>query len=234
MTKIQKTFISILVTIVLSLTLAPAVFAEECDHDGDGYIALSQDMLEVAVEDNAFKADGNYSPAQWAKIFETYKNKVTADSSLDERYVCNSINFKNGAEPSRCDEIWAKSDSGIFDTSKVTTQITGAEVNPGAFDTPDNGIDENCDGADGEMLSQPPIAQKDLGKLVDRAISLLSKAVAVVSIVVLIWGAILYTTAAGDENKTAKARKAIIGAVIGLAVGLLAPSVVAWVIASLA
>ena len=44
----------------------------------------------------------------------------------------------------------------------------------------------------------------------------------------------LYATAAGDEQKTAKARKAIIGAIIGLIVGLLAPTVVNWITASLA
>jgi len=71
--------------------------------------------------------------------------------------------------------------------------------------------------------------KKDLGGLVDKTISLLSKLVVVVSILIMIWGGVLYSTAAGDEAKTAKARKAIIGAVIGLIVGLLAPSIVTWV-----
>jgi len=43
----------------------------------------------------------------------------------------------------------------------------------------------------------------------------------------------MYSTAAGDERKTSKARKAIIGAIIGLAIGLLAPSIASYIIASL-
>jgi hypothetical protein len=49
----------------------------------------------------------------------------------------------------------------------------------------------------------------------------------------MIYGGVMYATAAGDEGKTSKARKAIIGAVIGLLVGLLAPTVVQFIAANL-
>jgi hypothetical protein len=111
--------------------------------------------------------------------------------------------------------------------------MAGKKVNPGAFDVPDNGIDEDCDGADGKFVATAG-AEKDLGGLVQRTISLLGKVVVTISVIIMIYGGILYATAAGDEQKTSKARKAIIGAIIGLAVGLLAPAVVNWITAGLA
>ncbi len=231
MKKIHKKLALLFVTFFLMLSLVPSAFAVQCDADADGYVALTQDMLEVVVADNTFRADGNYAPEEWAGIFETYKTNAAGDSGLDESFICDSLNFKKGAEPTRCDALRVEASSGVFDTSRVTS-MAGNKVYPGAFDAPDNGIDEDCDGADGKFVSQTG-PQRDLGGLVQRAITWLGRAVAVVSIIILIWGGILYSTAAGDEQKTAKARKAIIGAIIGLIVGLLAPSVVNWVTASL-
>lgn len=226
-------FIPFTLTILLSLLYAPAAFADvECDADGDGYVALTQNMLEEVVADNTYRADGNYTPEEWNSIFERYKAGLEANRNLDSSYKCSSLNFKKGAEPARCDPGTLSADSEVFDTARVRS-LQGSKVNPGAFDAPDNGIDEDCDGADGKLVTQTG-PTRDLGGLVDRAITLLGRAVAVVSIVILIWGAILYATAAGDEQKTSKARKAIIGALIGLIVGLLAPSVVNWITTSLA
>ncbi len=217
---------------------APTAFMQaggtECDQDGDGYVALTQSMLEVVVADNTFKANGNFAPEQWQNIFSAYKNKITADPALDASYRCNSLNFKKGAEPSRCDAVLLDPAGGVFDTSKVSS-VAGNKVNPGAFDVPANGIDENCDGADGAVATATGVgAEKDLGSLVQRWVAMLSRAVAVISLIILIIGGIMYATAAGDEQKTSKARKAIIGAVVGLIVGLLAPAIVNTITASLA
>ncbi|GEM_PF-1681370 len=231
MHKKSKLFASLLTILIVSVLWTPIVLAANCDQDGDGYVALTQDMLENVVQDNAFKADGNYPPEQWNTIFQTYKSKVAADSTLDARYICDSLNFKKGVEPTRCDATLVAPTSGVYDTSKVQS-VSGASVNPGAFDIPDNGIDENCDGADGVFLAQTG-GQKDLGGLVQKVITRLGQAVAALSVIILIWGGILYATAAGDEQKTAKARKAMIGALIGLIVGLLAPSIVNLVVSSL-
>ncbi|MFH1012372.1 MAG: pilin [Candidatus Peregrinibacteria bacterium] len=233
MKKLQKTIGLIAVAFLMVVLLSPRAFAMECDEDKDGYIALTQDMLEVVVEDNAFRLNGNYPPEQWAGIFQTYKNGIETDTGLDSSYMCDSLGFKKGAEPSRCDQIVLSGSSGVFDTAKVQT-LNGNKVNPSTFDAPNNGIDEDCDGADGTLLDQTGGTTKDLGQLVQKGIALLARAVVVISIVVLIWGGILYATAAGDEFKTAKARKAIIGAIIGLAVGLLAPTIVNYVASSLA
>ena len=225
----NKKFISLVFLIIfLGFFAVPSSFAAvECDQDADGYIVISNSVMREIAPDVPYDEDGNYSPVQWQDFFTVYK---TAD--LTEEEVCLGLNFKKGAEAKRCDSILLGAGSGVYDPSVVTTPPRGSEVNPGAFDAPDNGIDEDCDGADGTLVAEAD--GKDIGGLVQRVITLLSRVVVVVSIVIMIWGGVLYATAAGDEAKVSKARKAIIGAVIGLIVGLLAPTVVNMIAASLA
>lgn len=233
MTKIIKKTVSyLLVAMFIGIFAAPAVFAQvECDTDGDGYIEISTTVMGEIVTDSTFQEDGNYSALQWDSFFNTFKT-AQENGELDEATEeCLALNFKKGAEPSRCNMAVIEEDSGVYNPA-VVSEVLGTQVYPGAFDKPDNGIDEDCDGSDGELVLTTG-EEKDLEGLVEKAIDLLSRAVVIVSIVILIWGGIMYATAAGDEQKTGKARKAIIGAIIGLAVGLLAPAIVNWITASL-
>jgi hypothetical protein len=70
----------------------------------------------------------------------------------------------------------------------------------------------------------------DLEGLANRVVLWLGRLVAFVSVVILLWGGVMYAGASGDESKTRKAKKAIIGAVIGLVVGLLAPTIVGGIV----
>jgi Type IV secretion system pilin len=227
------------ITILLSLFIASSFFvtpvtkaAQECDKDGDGYIVIPTETMKLISPDISYDQNGNYSPAQWQDFYNLF---VNGQDKLTEDEKCLGLNFKKGAEPSRCDDIVIGSNSGVFDPSKVTTTVSGASVNPGAFDIPGNGIDENCDGKDATLTGDTgtSAANKDLGGLTQKALTLLSQLVIVASIAIMVWGGFLYATAAGDEAKVSKARKAIIGAVIGLIVGLLAPTVVHLIAANL-
>ena len=214
---------------LLTVLLVPSVFAQavECDSDADGFISFPAKGADVILGD-AVDINGNYSAAEWAAFFEKFKNDPAAEE------LCSALNFKSGAEPTRCDKSLISPTSGVYDPSQAD-MVQGNSVYPTAFDQPDNGIDENCDGKNEKLIAmEDATAGDNLGILADRVVYQLSRAVVVISVIVLIWGGILYSTAAGDERKTSKARKAIIGAIIGLAVGLLAPSVAAYIIASLA
>ncbi len=226
MPKTLKRFLSLgMLAFLLTAFLTPVTFAQavECDADGDGYISLPADGSDVILGEGV-DVDGNYTAAEWDNFFESFKNDPAAET------LCNALNFKKGAEPSRCDRSLINPSSGVYDPSQADA-VQGSTVYPTAFDKPDNGIDENCDGADGTLIEGGDNGQ--LGSLADRVVYMLSRAVVIISVIVLIWGGIMYSTAAGDERKTSKARKAIIGAVIGLVVGLLAPSIANFIIASL-
>ncbi len=223
----KKTVSLIISACFIGIFIAPAVFAQDptpnCDLDGDRYINLAVEGIDIILP--GFNANGNYTAIEWENFYNTFKN----DPASTE--LCGVLTFKKGAEPTRCDSTLIDDASGVYDPAKVRT-LSGSQVYPGAFDQPDNGIDEDCDGEDATLIAAAD-SDKELGGLVDKVIVWLSRAVVVVSIIILIWGGMLYATAAGDEQKTAKARKAIIGAIIGLIVGLLAPTVVNWITASL-
>ena len=101
--------------------------------------------------------------------------------------------------------------------------IKAKDINPGAIDVPGNGIDENCDGEDAGFTQK---TNQDAEGVLNNIRDFLIWIVGGISVIILIYGGILYATAAGEESKTKKARKAMLGAIIGLAIALLASVII--------
>lgn len=76
-------------------------------------------------------------------------------------------------------------------------------------------------------------ASFDVTKTVESVVNWLLFAVGVVSVIMLIWGGIKYSTSAGDSNKVTSAKNTIMYALIGLAVAVLAFAIVKFVISLL-
>ncbi len=152
----------------------------------------------------------------------------------------DKLNFK-GVEPGYCDcpdfnlgtgalACAQGAVSELFAYPKDAIGQRGRNFSPGVPEIAGDGIDQNCDGIDGNIGDSN---DRTLGDLINIGVTFLSSMVAGISVLVLIWGAIMYATAAGEEEKTRKARKAMIGAVVGLIVGLLAPQLIKLVMQQL-
>ena len=72
--------------------------------------------------------------------------------------------------------------------------------------------------------------QTSLGDIVSKIINFLLFFVGVVSVIMIIYGGIQYTTSAGDSGKVTNAKNTILYAIVGLIVSILAYAIVNFVV----
>lgn len=75
-----------------------------------------------------------------------------------------------------------------------------------------------------------PLSVSTPGALIGNIVKTLMGIVGVVAVLMLVWGGIMYMTSAGNDEKIGTAKKIITGAIIGLAISILAYTVVDFVI----
>ena len=72
-----------------------------------------------------------------------------------------------------------------------------------------------------------------MGATVQSVVQWLLFAVGVISVIMLIWGGIMYSTSAGDSNKVTAAKNTVMYALIGLVVAVLAFAIVGFIVGQL-
>ncbi|MCT4592614.1 MAG: pilin [Candidatus Gracilibacteria bacterium] len=180
-----------------------------------------------------------FTPLCTAECVDQDKDRFYADDGFGCEEEDLGLGSK-GMEELRCDFATIDvEDPEQPDANKVYNPdiagkktIKGNTINPNQIEKMDNGIDENCDSEDGQLGFGGE--DKDLGSMIDKIATILGNLVGGISVIIVIWGGIMFATAAGDEERTAKAKKAIIGALIGAIIGFLAPFIVGYVITNFA
>lgn len=88
-------------------------------------------------------------------------------------------------------------------------------------------LNSGVDSAQGEGVGQ---VSTDPESLVKKFVNIFLFAVGALSVIMLIWGGIRYTTSAGDSNKVTAAKNTVLYAIVGLVVAILAYAIVNMVI----
>lgn len=112
--------------------------------------------------------------------------------------------------------------AGLLVVPTVALAVAPAASAEGDF-TLTNGVNS----ARGEGVSE---TASDPQTLVKQFVNIFLFAVGALSVIMLIWGGIRYTTSAGDSSKVTAAKNTVLYAIVGLVVAILAYAIVNMVI----
>ena len=104
-------------------------------------------------------------------------------------------------------------------------------VSPAASAESDFTLTNGVSSARGEGVSE---TASDPQTLVKQFVNIFLFAVGALSVIMLTWGGIRYTTSAGDSNKVQAAKNTVLYAIVGLVVAILAYAIVNMVIGKIA
>jgi hypothetical protein len=175
-----------------AVTACPSGYTDE---DGDGWV-------------NDYHAGYRLGSLPTGKI---YGDECTVSGGVIKKQFGDCVDLKPG------DELNPNSNSIVKNISNQ--MVKSKTIYPGTTDIPGDGVDQSCAGADSNIGGGTTTTASGV---MDNIRNFLTWVVGGISGIILIIGGIMYAMAAGDEQKTKRARKAMIGAVVGLVVALLA------------
>lgn len=222
----------LLTVFAFSSIVSAAELKSACmDKDNDGYFAYEAGVAnsdDYEVEEGCKNRYGFKGVEENLCDCPTIKVGAKCDTNNDGKLDTSDGDGTTGKLKLVDDSSPNLSVINVYDPAKVKKTIRGRDIHVGKTDSPDDFIDQNCDGKDGVFVDTAD--SRNLDQLLQQGIQLLGTIIAAISVIVIIWGGIMYATAAGEEEKTKKARKTIIGALIGLILGLLARTIVSIVV----
>lgn len=89
-----------------------------------------------------------------------------------------------------------------------------------------------CNGTSGNVVCENK-DKEDPNKVIHNIVNILLYIVGLLSVVMIIYGGIIYATSAGDSGKVSMGKNTLLYAVVGLVVAVLAFAIVQWVFDSL-
>ena len=115
----------------------------------------------------------------------------------------------------------------VFALVAVFTPVTPASAQCDASEGISGGV--NCANPGDDV----PQTLFGAGSIFNTIVNILLFIIGAISVIMLIWGGIRYTTSAGNSASVTSAKNTIMYAIIGLVIAVLAYAVVNWVLVSL-
>lgn len=211
--KMKKNIASLFLVLSLVFLITPSVYAATCaslnmaDNDGDGWVC------GTSIDASGTGTGGCHAG---------YVLYPTTSTDFGQTCTIGVVTKKIGD----CVDLSISTEYQTPIKDKDGKTIKSSSIYPNAYDAPGDGVDQACSGKDTVIGGDNTKGAQDI---LDNIRTFLTWVVGGISGIILILGGIMYAMAAGDETKTKKARKAMIGAIIGLVVALLANAIIAIV-----
>ena len=116
---------------------------------------------------------------------------------------------------------------GVAIVAPVSTAVYAESVTVGgqSYDYDSDYKDPN-----GKLPDRTGNGESEVRKRARSVVTVLATAVGAVSVVMIIWGGIMYSYSAGDPSKTQLAKRIIVSAIIGLVLSILAGVILSVVV----
>ncbi len=190
-----------------------------CVVSANGFCPSGQDSLNIFC-DNASQICCAPSCSSAGGVCSTNVTSCPTGSTPISGYFCSGGEVCCTAPPSSCTHDPAIPDDPLTgcDIANTVPDPTGTDIS----DPINPASSAGC--ADGSICFTSPLAFTTVEGVLGSILSTLQGIIVLISIVFIVIGAVMYITSAGKDKQIEMAKNAITAAMIGLAIGIAAPS----------